>query len=333
MIKLLDCTLRDGANICGKGFPADITKMILEGLTKANIPFIEFGNSGGIGAYEVAGFTDAETDAVYLNLVQPYLIPGRKSQYGMFLNATRYREKNLDIAKEAGLDFIRVGAEAGKADIALEIIKEIKKRGMKAFYACMKAYLSSPEEMVGEALKLQEEGLDQLTLMDSAGTMFPEDVLRYVQILKENTSLKIGFHGHNNLGMSAANAVAAYEAGADFLDGGLMGMARSAGNAATEVLTAVLQRKGEMPEIDLFALLECVDQISDTIKERYSYHNPIPPLDLIYGVSGAHSSKGKMFKEIAKENDVSLYKLVIEVSKEDMRNPSRELMEEIAKKI
>ena len=333
MIELLDCTLRDGANICGKGFPADITKMILEGLSNAKVPYVEFGNSGGIGAYEVAGFTDAETDATYLDLLQPFLIPGRTSQYGMFLNATRYREKNIAIAKDAGLDFIRVGAEAGRADIALEIIKEIKKCDMKAFYACMKAYLSSPEELVDEALKLQDAGLEQFTIMDSAGTLLPEDVSAYVSELKRNTALKIGFHGHNNLGMSAANAMAAYTAGADFLDGGLMGMARSAGKASTEVLVSILQRKGEFQVVDLYALLDCIEAISKIIEERYDYHNPIPPLDLIYGISGAHSSKGKLFKQVAGEKEVPLYRLIIETSKIDKRNPSAELMEMVAEKL
>ena len=73
MVRLMDCTLRDGANVVGKGFDAEITKIILDILTESNVPIIEFGNAGGIGAYEVAGFTNALTDMEYLDLVQPYL--------------------------------------------------------------------------------------------------------------------------------------------------------------------------------------------------------------------------------------------------------------------
>ena len=50
-VKLMDCTLRDGANVVGKGFDAEITDMVLDGLTAAGVPIIEFGNAGGIGAY------------------------------------------------------------------------------------------------------------------------------------------------------------------------------------------------------------------------------------------------------------------------------------------
>ena len=88
MVKLMDCTLRDGANVVGKGFDANITKIVLDILTESHVPIIEFGNAGGIGAYEVAGFTNALTDREYLDLVKPYL---GKAEIGMFLNAKRIR--------------------------------------------------------------------------------------------------------------------------------------------------------------------------------------------------------------------------------------------------
>ena len=130
-VSLMDCTLRDGANVVGKGFSAEITDMVLDGLTACHVPIIEFGNAGGIGAYEVAGFTNAETDQTYLNVAQKYL--NRGSQLGMFLNAKRYQEKNVSLAKESGLSFLRVGADAGDGDIAVQAIHDIKKAGLKAF--------------------------------------------------------------------------------------------------------------------------------------------------------------------------------------------------------
>ena len=123
-VTLMDCTLRDGANVVGKGFDAQLTDLMLDGLTAAHVPIIEFGNAGGIGAYEVAGFTAAETDQTYLDIGRKYV--GRGSQLGMFLNAKRYREKNVPLAKEAGLSFLRVGADAGDGDIALQAIRDIK---------------------------------------------------------------------------------------------------------------------------------------------------------------------------------------------------------------
>ena len=162
MLKLMDCTLRDGANVVGKGFDAEITKIVLDILTKAGVDYIEFGNAGGIGAYEVAGFTNALTDDEYLELVRPYL--GKGNHIGMFLNATRHRPGNdVPKAAKAGLDFLRVGCEPGRGEIAVPAIKEIKANGMKAFYSAMKVYLVTPEELAEEALMLEEAGLDEYT--------------------------------------------------------------------------------------------------------------------------------------------------------------------------
>ena len=37
MVRLMDCTLRDGANVVGKGFDAEITKIVLDILTESNV--------------------------------------------------------------------------------------------------------------------------------------------------------------------------------------------------------------------------------------------------------------------------------------------------------
>ena len=99
-VTLMDCTLRDGGNVVGKGFNAEITEIVLDGLTACHVPIIELGNAGGIGAYEVAGFTKAETDATYLTIAQKYM--SRGSKLGMFLNANRYRKESVETAIQGG---------------------------------------------------------------------------------------------------------------------------------------------------------------------------------------------------------------------------------------
>ena len=328
MVTLMDCTLRDGANVVGKGFSAEITDMVLDGLTACHVPIIEFGNAGGIGAYEVAGFTAAETDQTYLDIAKKYL--DRGSELGMFLNAKRYREKNVALAKESGLSFLRVGADAGDADISLQAIRDIKAGGLKAFYSLMKAYLLTPDQLAEEGKKLEQVGLDQITIMDSAGTMLPDQVAEYTRKLTAAVSIPVAFHCHNNLGLSAANAIAAYENGAAILDCGLMGMARSAGNLATEICVAIMQRRGEMGDIDLYGMLDFIDQRLQPAMAPHQYHNPVTPLDLTLGLSGCHSSFVKKFKTIAQEKQVNLFKLIVEVSAIDQKSPSEELIAKVA---
>lgn len=330
-VMLMDCTLRDGANVVGKGFSAEITEMVLDELTICHVPVIEFGNAGGIGAYEVAGFTDALTDLEYLDIAKPFL--NRGSEIGMFLNALRYREDYINLAKDQGLHFLRIGADAGDGDIAIEAIGAVKARKLNAYYSVMKAYLLTPEELAEEGRKLEAAGLDQITIMDSAGTMFPDQVGAYTEKLKHAVSIPVAFHGHNNLGLSAANGLAAYQNGADILDCGLMGMARSAGNLATEACVAMMQRCGQMKDIDLYGILDFIENRLQPAMEVYKFHNPVTPLDLTLGMSGCHSNFIKTFQRVAQEKQVSLFKLIMEVSAINRKNPSEAIIADIADKL
>ncbi|HBN81895.1 MAG TPA: 4-hydroxy-2-oxovalerate aldolase [Ruminococcaceae bacterium] len=327
-MQLLDCTLRDGANVVGKGFSAELTDMMLSGLIRSGIKVIEYGNSGGIGAYEVAKFIAPLTDREYLDLARPYL---KKAEIGMFLNAKRYREKSVALAAENGLSFLRIGADAGDAAIALEPLAKVKEYGLKARYSMMKAYLLTPEQLAEEAKLLESKGLDEITIMDSAGAMTPEQAARYSEALSHALSIPVGFHGHNNLGLSIANALAAAEHGARVIDCGLLGMARSAGNIPTEAAAAVLQHTGLLePGIDLYGLLRFLDEELIPAMKLHDYRPAITPIELILGYSGCHSSFLKLFARIAAEKKVSLYRLIVEVSAQNRKNPSEELILSVA---
>lgn len=329
-MKLMDCTLRDGGNVVGRGFNAELTKMMIEGLIRSNIKVIEMGNCTGIGSYEANGSIAPCTDLEYLELVQPYV---DKAEIGMFMGYRNGTEENIALAKKYGLSFLRVGANAGDGSLAADAVKRVKAHGLFCRYSLMKAYVLTPDELADEAAMLEKCGLDEITIMDSAGTMTPDDVTAYVKAMVAKVSIPVAFHGHNNLGLSVANALAAQEAGAVVFDCGLLGMARSAGNCATELAAAAFQRKGMLEDVDLMALLDFEDKELIPAMEKYGYHTAVKPFDLILGLAGAHSSFTKLFTEVAAEYNVNLYKLILEVSKINRKNPDRALMEQVAGKI
>lgn len=326
-MKLMDCTLRDGGNVVGRGFNAELTKMMIEGLIASNITTIEMGNCTGIGSYESSNSIAPCTDLEYLKVVQPYL---DRAEIGMFMGWKNGTDKNVGLAKEYGLNFLRVGANAGDGKLACDAVKRVKAAGLVCRYSLMKAYVLTAEELADEAAMLADCGLDEITIMDSAGTMTPDEVTEYVKAMTAKVSIPVAFHGHNNLGLSVANALAAQEAGATVFDCGLLGMARSAGNCATELAAAAFQRKGLLEDVDLMKLLDFEDRQLIPAMEQYNYHVAVKPFDLILGLAGAHSSFTKMFEEVAAEKHVNLYRLILEVSKADRKKPDRALAEKVA---
>lgn len=93
---VMDCTLRDGANVVGKGFDAELTKLMIEGMIESGITTIEMGNCLGLGAYEANGAIAPCTDVEYLELIQPYL---SKAEIGMFFGYKNVNEANVALAK------------------------------------------------------------------------------------------------------------------------------------------------------------------------------------------------------------------------------------------
>lgn len=326
-MRLMDCTLRDGANVIGKGFDAKLTTMMIEGLIESNIKLIEFGNCLGLGAYEENNSISPLNDIEYLKLVQPYLL---EAEIGMFMGVKNAIPKYIELGAKYNLHFLRIGANAGDGKMACDGIREVKKNGMKCRYSMMKGYILSAKELAEEAAMLEECGLDEITIMDSAGTMMPHQVSEYISEMVKKVKIPVAFHGHNNLGLSVANALAAEEAGASVFDCGLMGMARSAGNCATELAAAVFKRLGKLEDVDLLKLLHFIDDRLAPAMAEYGYKNPVSPIDLVYGMAGCHSSFAKLFSDTAEKEKVDLYELIIKVSAIDKKAPSKELIEQIA---
>lgn len=189
-MRLFDCTLRDGANVVGNGFSAELTKSIIEGLLACGIQDIELGNAKGVGGYEQLGATAPLTDAEYMNLVKPYI---KDSHLGMFILAKLTTQERVKAVADNGLSFLRVGANAGDGTDSVEAVKMVKAAGLTCRYSLMKAYICTPQELATEAKLLEDAGVDRITIMDSAGTMFPKDVTAYTQALKEPSTFPLGF--------------------------------------------------------------------------------------------------------------------------------------------
>lgn len=329
-MRLFDNTLRDGGNVVGDGFNAALTESIISGLLDAGIQDIEMGNCKGLGSYELLHATNAPSDREYMDVVRPYVSRGR---IGMFQLAKTARRDNIQLAADSGLHFLRVGANAGDGASSLEAIDMVKKAGLVCRYSLMKAYISTPEELAEEAKMLADAGVDIITIMDSAGTMFPEEAAQYVTALKSAVSIPVGFHGHSNLGLSQANALSAVAAGADEIDCGLLGMARSAGNCATELAAATLKRAGYLPEVELYRLLAYLETQLIPAMAAYDYRVAVDPTELMLGMTGCHSAFLPLFRRVAEEEQVSLLRLIADVSAIDRKAPTEALLRETAAKL
>src|SRR3989338_816124 len=240
-IEILDCTLRDGSYAIDYQFTAEDTAVIVAGLESAGVRLIEIGHGLGLGASKAGCGVAAATDEEYLRAAQE---TAKKAKYGMFCIPGIAQLKDLDLAAQYKMDFVRIGTNVNEVERGERFIKKAKDLGMLVSCNLMKSYAVTPKEFGQYVKKASRYGADVICVVDSAGGMLPADVREYVQIVKSETAAAAGFHGHDNLCLAVANSLEAVKAGASIVDTSLQGMGRSAGNAQTAILGILLKKTG-----------------------------------------------------------------------------------------
>jgi 4-hydroxy 2-oxovalerate aldolase len=195
--------------------------------------------------------------------------------------------EDLKRAKAAGATAVRVATHVTEADVSAQHIAAAKDLGMFAVGFLMMVHMGSPELIAGEAKKMESYGADYVNLADSAGYLLPEDVKVRIEAVKGAVGVPVGFHAHNNLALALANALAAAEAGASYLDGTLRGLGAGAGNAQLEVLAGVLERKGYRTGADFYGLMDLAKESVDPVMQRPQV---VDNGSLMLGYAGVYSS-------------------------------------------
>ncbi|NQU41442.1 MAG: 4-hydroxy-2-oxovalerate aldolase [Lentisphaerae bacterium] len=321
---LLDCTLRDGSYAVNFGFTIQDTRVICRALEAAGFRWIEVGHGVGLNASGAKYGFAAATDEEYLNAAASVLTEAR---FGAFFIPGIGRKEDLDRASACGMDFVRIGTNVTQSDEAVDFVVYAKRLGLHVSYNAMKSYAVSPVELVQRMHPIVDAGVDTINVVDSAGGMMPNDVQRYVGMLSTELSVDIGFHGHNNLMLAVANSLVAFEAGAAMTDCTLQGLGRGAGNAQSEIMAILCEKRGYHTGVNPMRALESGERI---IRSRQAESSGISSLQAVIGMAQFHSSYLPRIYVAAEAYTVNPRKLIIEVSKIDRVDPSEELILRVA---
>jgi 4-hydroxy 2-oxovalerate aldolase/long-chain acyl-CoA synthetase len=180
----------------------------------------------------------------------------------------------------------------------------------------MKTYIVPPEEFAKNAAWAEKQGAECVYIVDSAGCMIPADLKAYYEATRKISKVKLGFHGHNNLGMAVSNSVYCAELGFEMLDTSMQGLGRSLGNASTEMTIMTLKKMGHEIDTDIPRLLEYGYVSLRDITEGKVQN----PLDLVCGYAGFHSSYIKYVYKCCSEKQVDPLRLILAYSAVNQRD-------------
>lgn len=327
MVKILDTTLRDGSYAVDYQFTTADTALLSWILDRAGIPYIEIGHGLGLNASAAGKGRSAASDLAYLEAALSSI---QSSKVGMFCIPGIATTQHLKNALSRGMHFARIGVNITELDTAREYISTARANGCElVFCNLMKSYAVSPSEFAKATAKANAWGADVAVLVDSAGGFLPQDVTEYMYAARQESSIELGYHGHDNLSLGVANTVQAVQSGASIVDTSLRGLGRSAGNAATEVVISVLKRMGQSPDVDIRLLQNAGDELVGPLLNARGKDS----IAITSGHAQFHSSFLGTLKQYAQRYDIDVRDLIENLCQKDKVNAPEQLVENIARNL
>ena len=309
-IKIFDATLRDGSHALKHQLELSTIEKYCKNIDNSGIDTVVVGHGNGLGASSIQIGLSKYSEIDMLKTARKnlnntklgiYMIPG----FGTI-------KDNLEPALNIGVDVFKIGTHCTEADVMKEHIEFLKSKGKETYGVLMSTHMAPDEKLLEEAKKVESYGADGIIFMDSAGALLPDKVKNFVSLIRKNTKFQIGYHGHNNLGLSIGNTLLALENGANIVDGTAMGFGAGAGNCQIEAIIAILQKMGRLENINLYQIMDVAENV---IEKELGYTKGIKELTIISGISGVFSAFKEKVNDAAKIYNVDPRDIFMELGK------------------
>src|SRR5271165_2762350 len=176
-VEILECTLRDGSYAIDFKFTENDTAVLASVLGRLGFRWIEVGHGIGLGAARAGKGAMPASDE---RLIEAAKRAAPNALIGCFFIPGIGTVDQLKSARSAGLDFVRIGYNAPEIEDAFPYLALAKELGLKVCLNFMKTYGISADTFGEKARAGAAAGADLVYCVDSAGSMFPEDVHRYL---------------------------------------------------------------------------------------------------------------------------------------------------------
>jgi 4-hydroxy 2-oxovalerate aldolase len=257
-VSILDCTLRDGGYINDFRFGVGRINTIKEKLCEANIEIIE------------CGFLQSaknDPDCSLYGGVEQILLPKERGGR-MFVAMSAFGDITAEeiVPYQANyIDGIRLTFHNKEWEDTKRLTLNLMNKGYKVFIQPVSTLFYTDEELLTLIKEVNFLKPYAFYLVDTIGSMYKNDLLRLFFLVEHNLAdgICLGYHSHNNMQLSFANAMTIMELHTNrhiIIDSSVFGMGRGAGNLNTELITHYINNNIEH-RYDLIPLLEMIDDI------------------------------------------------------------------------
>ncbi len=326
-IELLDCTLRDGAYIVESEFGTPAMKGIIKKMQDANVDIIECGWLKNDEHKEGTSFYHVPDDLL------KYMIRRRDHvTYVVMIDWDRYDLNYLPECSGKSVDAIRIVFPHGKHREGIAVGRKIKEKGYKVFFQAANTLAYSDDDLIDLAKEINKVHPAALSVVDTFGAMFDEDLDRILPILDRHLDkdIALGFHSHNNqqLSFSLTMYFIKYAGKTErkvIVDSSLCGMGRGAGNAPTELVANYLNLKYHC-NYDMNAVMDAIDTYMSYFQENYTWGYSTPYF--IAGMYCCHVNNIAYLQKNHRTNARDMRNIIDSLTPEERKKYDYNLLEE-----
>lgn len=325
-IALLDCTLRDGAYINGSHFGTSAIKGIIKKLQEARTDIIEVGWLKDAAHEEGSTYYHLPQDAA------PYMVDRQDGiEYVAMIDWDRYDVDNLPPCDGKSVNAVRVVFPHGKHREGIAVAERVREKGYRIFLQAANTLAYSEADLKDLAQCINACRPVAISVVDTFGAMFEEDLARIVRTLDAalNPAIAMGFHSHNNQQLSFALTMHFVELLAEsersaIVDASLCGMGRGAGNATTELVASYLDRK-QNGNYDMDAILDAIDTYMEPFREAYIWGYSTPYF--VAGMYQCHVNNIAYLQRNHRTNARDMRNIIASLSQAERRKYDYDLLE------
>jgi len=313
-IRITDTSLRDGSHAKRHQFTADDVRSIVAALDDAGMPVIEVTHGDGLGGSSFNyGFSKTDERILMRTAVET----AKRAKIAALMLPGLGTKDDIKAAHDLGVSIIRVATHCTEADISIQHFGMSRELGLETVGFLMMAHSQQPEFLAKQARIMADAGCQCVYVVDSAGAMILEDAAVRVEavVAELGSDAMVGFHGHENLGLSVANSVLALRAGAKQIDGSTRAFGAGAGNTPLEVFAAVCERQGIRTGLDVRKMIDVAEDVvrpvmdGECVKDR---------LAVMMGYAGVYSSFLKHAYRAAERYNVSGAEILMECGRQGL---------------